>query len=148
MSEFTLYGWLHSEENPIFNESPNDLSEIKTIFICISTERERTVRNVLNTYTNGGRIMLNLPLTRRSGDLIAKVSVSGNGKGTIYRALTKNMLERMKKCRENQYSDNSAFIGLELAFTVKIRKYQYANPNGDIIAGLRFVLESIDTILP
>lgn len=139
MAEFVIYGWLQADDNKTFIESPTDLSSIKNLYVCIDSQRESSVRNVLNNYTNGGRIMLSLPLSRKSGDLMTKISVSGNGRGTIYSSLTRAMLDRMKI-----HTDGKAFIGLELAFTVKIRKYRFINSRGEDIAGIRFILVSID----
>lgn len=135
-------GWLHAEENPQITGVANihdieAIKKIQKILVCVSPDNEKSVRNVLYTYTAGGTKVLSLPMERRGGDLMLKIGVSTNGRGNIRDKFDTQLLSHAKT------DFYKSLIGVELTFEVVIRPYTFTSGDGKSISGIRFILERI-----
>lgn len=135
-------GWLHIEENPQITGVANihdieAIKKIQKILVCVSHDNEKSVRNVLYTYTAEGTKVLSLPMERRGGDLMIKISVSTNGRGNIRDKFDTHLLTHAKT------DFYKSLVGVELNFEVVIRPYTFTTGDGKSISGIRFILERI-----
>jgi hypothetical protein len=135
-------GRLIAEDNVALAHAREDVRDIQRLEVTISHESHDVVQRVIYTYTEEGTKRITIPMRRDRRDLCATVLISGNGQGNLYKHLQPDILAYLKAHRtQNPTHMGSAFIGLEMVFDVRIKKYTFIQEGTDIrVSGLKFVL--------